>query len=181
MKLKSSVERIWAFVFYCFLKFELKTRGVYKYLNPFFWVGVIKSINRKQNFNHNAKSEFKNEFLNDRAISNLWAGIYIAAYLAILICIVFNFIGGRFIWYYILSNKFNEIVFVVILIILCSYINHCILYQKKKYLIYFQEFENLNRKRKWQYGTICMFFFLIAMIFFLYSFKYEGLIHFILN
>lgn len=174
--MKNSVEKKWAFVFYCFLKYELKIRGVYKYLNPFIWVDKIKNSTRKQDFEYNSRLESKNNHLNGKSNAMLWAKIDIAAYLAILVCIVFNIIGGRKMWYYILANNSYKIVFIIALILVSSCINHYILFRKKKYLAYFQEFERLDHQRKWLCALVCFIFFVLTIVYLFYSFKYQGLI-----
>jgi hypothetical protein len=164
------IERIWAFVFYCFANYEGRAKYLYKYLNPFFWLDNVKRIgtNKVDNF----KVEFKNHLLYDNSSTMMWAGIDIAAYLSILVCIIFNIIGGRKIWRYILASKLYEAVFIILLVIICAGINYFILFRRKKFLIFFQAFDKINFKKKRLYALGCFIFLVITIAYFFYSFKY---------
>lgn len=170
--LKKIIQKFWPFVFYCFFKYELKTRYVYKYLNPFFWLDKIRDVSQKRNFEYDSKLEFKDSFLYDKSNTMVWAGIDIAASLAMLVCLAFNMIGGRRIWRFIVINTTYEILFIVALVLICWSINYFILFRNKRYLIYFNEFEKYSKQRKWWYGVGSFIFLVLTVACFFYSFKY---------
>lgn len=170
------IKKGWAFIFYCFFKVELKTRYLYKYLNPFIWNELLTHSYKNREAKHKAREGFKNSFLNDKVLSSTWAEIYLSGYLAVLVCIVFNVTGGRKIWGYILHAKIYQLIFIVALTFVCYQINNHTLFLKNNYLKFFEEFDEWNISKKRVYGLVSLLIFILSILFFIYSFQFRGLI-----
>ena len=97
MTLVKKIKWFWNLMFYNLYLFDAKTSRVYKYLNPFFWVDKISSLNKnyKGNRNNSDINDFKNNLLYNKDVSITWAGIYIGAILAMIECIILNVAFGR--------------------------------------------------------------------------------------
>jgi hypothetical protein len=166
------IKWLWNLMFYNLYLFELKTNKVYKYLNPFFWgnkIGdVIKRLNgRRTNYD---SDESRINLIERKYDSIFWAKIYIAGLLAIIECSLLNVVFGHLLWSRLSASNLYFFLFLFGISVSCSILNNYLLYKEKRFVLYFQEFEKMDPKKKNLYGWICFFIIIIVTVSGVYSF-----------
>lgn len=119
------------------------------------------------------RSAFRNP---ETSVTTVWAGIHIGI---LLMCIEYFciYLAELFLkknWIYdALDNDTSALIFIFSLLIIETLINYFALFQKKKYLLYFDDFNKIPRNRMRFYCFICLIVYLSLGVLVIYSFTWH--------
>ena len=172
-----SIELFWNIVYYGVYRFDVYLRYLVGYLNPFKAIHKIKGVQEYYTAQGvNDMNKLRNRILEHResGISSIRSGGVIGGLLALieygLINVIQKITGSNLIEKIWQSNT-GFIVYLISLLLPVILINNYFLFQRSKYLKYFEEFDKFGAKKKQLYSWISFLTVVIIVSFFFLSFN----------
>ena len=172
--------RFWNLVFFCMYKLQIGFHKVFSLINPISWFIKMPSVKRffkrKRDIDNMSGYLDKQVFENPVAGNSItWARIHIGVLMMIVqvfIFILIQIIAKRNLFNYILDNSMYKIIFVFSLLIPGGIVDYFVFDKKDLYLKYFNEFDQIPKRRIWIYCLICLVAYLLLLALIIWSFTW---------
>jgi hypothetical protein len=167
------IEWFWNLIYYNVYRFDLNATHAFKYINPFWWLNKIPSINKKREKYGIDELAFSIFDSPKNGLSINIAGSFMGVLLVFIELGIFNLIQrilNKPLYSLVLKDILHITLYLVLFMVPVVLINNRLLFRKKKYLDYFYEFEKLTNKRKVIYGFLTFIVVIFAFSFFIGTF-----------
>jgi len=172
-----NIELFWNIVYYGIYRFDVYLRYLVGYLNPFKAIHKIKGVQQYYSAQGvNDMNKLRNRILGNResGISSIRSGGAIGGLLALieygLINVIQKITGSNLIEKIWQTNT-GFIIYLISLLLPVILINNYLLFQRNKYLKYFDEFDELGAKKKQLYSWISFLTVVFIVSLFFLSFN----------
>lgn len=172
-----NIELFWNIVYYGIYRFDVYLRYLVGYLNPFKAIHKIKGMQQYYSAQGvNDMNKLRNRILGNResGISSIRSGGAIGGLLALieygLINVIQKITGSNLIEKIWQTNT-GFIIYLISLLLPVILINNYLLFQRNKYLKYFDEFDELGAKKKQLYSWISFLTVVFIVSLFFLSFN----------